>query len=107
GSTQFKAERHNRGFSHCNQRGHDFDCAFLRPGADHFVESAIVRRTAVWIARTVRLDGSDEHLSRSQDLRPADGDCKKVSVAEGNVRDWDARSHRMRFRYWNAFIRQR
>src|SRR3954469_7612667 len=89
---------------HCNQRSNDFDVPLLRARFDYFVEGFVIGRTAVRIARTVRLDRANVDLLRAQHFRPTDCGCQKMSVPERHVSDRNTGAKYVRLRHRDGLI---
>ena len=89
GSVEFNSETDDLALFHVDEWGFDADEAFPGPLADEGVEGVVVGGTAVGVAGGVLLDCADDDGFRTEDLCPAYGGGEEVSVAEGNVGDWD------------------
>src|ERR1700726_3522627 len=86
---QFKAQPHNFGLAHVDERSGDLNGSFFRAGMDYAVEGFIVGGTTVGIAGAILLDCADKDFLRSQNLGPAYGGGQKMGVAKGYIGHWN------------------
>src|SRR5437763_23055 len=87
GSTQFKATADDVSLTHGDQRSHNFNSSFLGACANNLVKRLVIRRAAIRITRTVLFHCPDVDFFRAEHFRPTYGNCEKVCIAEGDIRD--------------------
>src|ERR1700685_804520 len=96
---QFDAAADDLAFLQLNDRSDDVDLRFrARDFANHILEGAVILGAAVGIAGAVFGDRTDVDRIGADGFGPADGDGKKMRVAEWDVGDGNFASVRSGWR---------